>query len=233
MGPVFSHRILTATILLIFLQTNTYSHEVGARGSQILDWHSDEISRVVSFTPYGAAGKAVIIEGKNCLQGFQFYFDVLDNFAFDVDESVELAIEFDLATSAKAIRLDFDKNGGESATAFIDLPPLGDERFHVGRITLERARFAGRGDFGTDFRISAHTEGEIQPRADRPHTTVCVTKLSSCLIITRFTKRNLYKNKNYAVIVFFFILFCTMIFPSLIINSKESFPFQFRLSIIF
>ena len=48
MGPVFSHRILTVTTLLIFLQTNTYSHEVGARGSQILDWHSDEISRVVS-----------------------------------------------------------------------------------------------------------------------------------------------------------------------------------------
>lgn len=173
MGPVFSHRILTATTLLIILQTNTYSHEVGARGSQILDWHSDEISRVVSFTPYGAAGKAVIIEGKNCLQGFQFYFDVLDNFAFDVDEFVELAIEFDLATSTKAIRLDYDKNGGESTPTFIDLPPLDDERFHVEHITLERARFAGRGDFGTDFRISAHTEGEIQPRADRPHATVC------------------------------------------------------------
>ena len=41
MGPEISRRILTAATLFIMLQTNTYSHEVGARGSEILDWHSD------------------------------------------------------------------------------------------------------------------------------------------------------------------------------------------------
>ena len=63
------------------MQTNAYSHEVDARGSQTLGWQSEDVSRVVSFTPYGAAGKVVTIEGKQCLHGFQFYFDVLESAA--------------------------------------------------------------------------------------------------------------------------------------------------------
>ena len=72
-----------------------------------------------------------------------------------MDERVELLIEFDLATSATKVRLDYDKNGGLPAPVFIDLPKQAGDRFHVERILLERARFSGRGDFGTDFRISS------------------------------------------------------------------------------
>jgi len=154
------------------LQSNAYTHGIGARGSQILNWHSEDISRVVSFTPYDAAGKVVSIKGKQCLQGYQFYFDVLDNLAFNLDESIELLIEFDLATSTKDIRLDYDKNGGASAPTFIYLPVQKDERFHIERVLLERARFAGRGNFGTDFRLYGHDGGD-QPRRDRANATIC------------------------------------------------------------
>ena len=118
-----------------------------------------DVSRVVSFTPYGAAGTVVEVEEKQCLRGYQFYFDLLDNLVFNVDERVELLIEFDLATSATKVRLDYDKNGGLPAPVFIDLPKQAGDRFHVERILLERARFSGRGDFGTDFRISSYTDG--------------------------------------------------------------------------
>ncbi|MDC0178711.1 CehA/McbA family metallohydrolase [Woeseiaceae bacterium] len=172
MVRILSHKILTPIIFFIILQPNAYTHGIGARGSQILNWHSEEISRVVSFTPYDAAGKVTVIEGKQCLQGNQFYFDVLNNFAFDLDESIELVIEFDLATSTKKIRVDYDKNGGISIPTFIDLPIQNDERFHTERVLLERARFAGRIDFGTDFRLSGYDGGD-QPRRNRAKTTIC------------------------------------------------------------
>jgi hypothetical protein len=165
--------IITAITPFLVLQTNAYSHEVDARGSQTLGWQSEDVSRVVSFTPYGAAGEVVTIEGKQCLHGFQFYFDVLDNLAFDVDETVELAIEFDLETSTEKIRIDYDKNGGASTPVLLELPKQIDDRFHVKRIRFERARFAGREDFSTDFRISAYKEGNDNPRRDRPKTTIC------------------------------------------------------------
>ena len=166
-------KILTGITVFLVLPPNAYPHEVDARGSQTLGWQSEDVSRVVSFTPYGAAGKVVAIEGKQCLQGYQFYFDVLDNLAFDVDESVELAIEFDLATSTEKIRIDYDKNGGASAPILLDLPTQVGNRFHVEHVRIERARFAGREDFSTDFRISAHKEGNDNPRRDRPETTIC------------------------------------------------------------
>ena len=49
------------------------------------------------------------------------------------------------------------------APVFIDLPKQAGDRFHVERILLERARFSGRGDFGTDFRISSYTDGADLP----------------------------------------------------------------------
>lgn len=173
MVPELIQRILTAITLFLVLQPNAYSHEVDARGSQTLGWQSEDVSRAVSFTPYGAAGEVVTIEGKQCLHGFQFYFDVLDNLAFDIDEPVELAIEFDLATSTEKIRIDYDKNGGASAPVLLDLPAQVGDRFHIERVQIERARFAGRKDFSTDFRISAYKEGDDNPRRDRPKTTIC------------------------------------------------------------
>lgn len=172
-----SFAILTAACFILFLQNNAYPHGIGARGSQTLDWHSRDVSRVVSFTPYGAPGSVVEVEGRRCLRGYQFYFDLLDNLAFDIDEDVELLIEFDLETSATKVRLDYDKNGGGPGSVFIDLPEQAVDRFQMERISLERARFSDRGDFGTDFRISSYTDNGDQPRGEWPNTTICNVSL--------------------------------------------------------
>ena len=149
------------------------AHDIGARGTTILGWQTEEIARVVSFTPYGSPGEVQEIEGQRCLSGYQFYFDVLDNFAFDTDEAVELVIRFDLAGSARTFRLEYDKNGAAAAPLSIDLPAAGKNRFHVERVRLQRARFAGRGEFGTDFRIAAFSPGTDVARSVKPRTTIC------------------------------------------------------------
>ena len=178
MGLVRPYRTLLTAIIFAMIQHNANPHEIGARGSHILQWHTDNISRVVSFTPYGMAGEVVDIEGKQCLQGYQFYFDVLDNLAFDIDEPVELSLEFDLATSAKQIRLDYDMNGGSNAPVLFELPDQNGDRFHVERVLLNRARFAERIDFGTDIRISTHVSSDFPPRENRPTTTICGVELT-------------------------------------------------------
>ena len=179
-------RILKAAVPFTLLLHAAHSHEVGARGSHILDWHTNDISRVVSFTPYGVAGEVVDIGGRECLQGYQFFFDVLDNLVFDVDELIELVIEFDLASSAKSLRIDYDMNGGADAPVLFDLPDQNGSQVHIERIPLERARFAGRGDFGTDFRISARSTGEVQPRQDLPVTTICDVRISRSFSTNHF-----------------------------------------------
>lgn len=173
MVPAFSQGFLSAITLFTLLQPNALAHEVDARGSQTLGWQSEDVSRVVSFTPYAAAGEVVAIEGKECLRGYQFYFDVLDTLAFDVDESVDLAVEFDLSTSTDKIRIDYDKNGGASSPILLDLPTQAGDRFNVKQVKFDRARFAGRGDFSTDFSISAYKAGDSGPRQDKPEITIC------------------------------------------------------------
>ena len=101
-------------IIATFCLSNEYvhSHEADARGSRVLGWQTKDVARVVSFTPYGSPATVTELAGQTCITGYQFYFDVLDNLAFDIDETVELSIRFDLETSVDRYRLDYDKSGG-------------------------------------------------------------------------------------------------------------------------
>jgi len=146
-----------------FYQPTVLSHGTGATGVNLLDWHTETISRVVApestwnnfgiGTVFSPPGKVIEIEGTSCLNGSQFDFDVSDVFAFDIDETVELEIDFDLRRSHDTVALAYDQNGGGAEIRLIDLPQDQRERLHTERVSLERARFAGRGDYGTDFQI--------------------------------------------------------------------------------
>lgn len=166
--------MMVVVALAFFAQPLTlHAAEIDARGSQVLGWQTQDIARVVSFTPYGPAGTVTEVAGQKCVTGYQFHFDVLDNLAFDIDETVELEVRFDLQTSARQFRIDYDSNEGAPSSLTIDLPALGADRFHVERIRLPRARFAGRLDFATDFRIAAHAAGADRPGSIKPTTTIC------------------------------------------------------------
>ncbi|HEY6640949.1 CehA/McbA family metallohydrolase [Povalibacter sp.] len=143
------------------------------RGSEVLGWQSASIARVVSFTPYGSPGKVTEVAGRSCFTGYQFHLDVLDNLAFDIDETVDLLLRVDMATSAKRIRIEYDSNAGTPQLQTIALPERGDDRFGDVRVPLPRARFAGRSEFATDIRIAAEGEGANVPRSEKPSVTVC------------------------------------------------------------
>ena len=142
--------------------------EIDARGSQVLGWQTQDIARVVSFTPYGPAGTVANLGGRKCLTGYQFLFDVLNNLAFDVDETIDLQLTFDLQTSARQFRIEYDSNDGTPTTQTVDLPAPGANRFHIEHLRLPRARFAGRLDFDTDFRVAALAPGSDKPGSVKP-----------------------------------------------------------------
>lgn len=156
-----------------FLQTTAYSHGLGPRGIQILDWHTKDISRVVSFTPYDIPGSVVEVDGRQCLKGYQFYFDVLDNLAFDVDEEIQIEVDFDRSASTDTVILEYDRNGVPHSKVVVDLPLQSHSQFYTAKVKLDRARFAGRMDFASDFKISAFSGGSTDPRDVRSHMTIC------------------------------------------------------------
>jgi len=85
--------------------------------------------------------------------GQQFDFDVSDVLAYDIDEEIRVEIEFDLQTSSTMVGLVYDKSGDGTGIVAISLPEIWTERFHTESVVLERARFAGRGNYGTDLML--------------------------------------------------------------------------------
>lgn len=147
--------------------------DVGARGAEVLGWQTSSVARVVSFTQYGSPGRVTEIAGRKCISGYQFFFDVLDHLAFDIDEDVELRIELDTQTSSSRARVQYDANGAVFPLIQVALPEASGTRFQVIRLPLRRARFAGRGEFGADIRIAADNGAPIDTRIGTPTITLC------------------------------------------------------------
>ena len=156
-------KVLAALSLLTIYMSGALPHSVGPLGTHTLDWHTDEISKVVSTGMsfrnlgigflVGGGGEVVEIDGRRCLRGGPFNIDIRDELAYDVDETVQLEIEIEIATSPSSLTIAYDKNGAAGGIIPVSLPLQSSGRFHVERVDLERARFAGRGDFDTDLMI--------------------------------------------------------------------------------
>lgn len=99
--------------LLVGLCGTALGHAVGPLGAQPLDWSNGQISQVVAGgTPFYSPSHTEIIEGRECIVGNFLHFNVRDDFAFDIDESVNLEVEFWLQTPrAMRIFVSYDKNG--------------------------------------------------------------------------------------------------------------------------
>ena len=144
--------------------SNALAHEFsGAHGTLLLDWKAPGISRVLS-SGYGDSfgmeawarkGLAMPVEiaGRECIKGTYFLFDVDDEFMFDTDEVVDIEFLFARRQSA-GFNISYDQNViPENVRAIIF--PASEERWYSHLIRLERARFANRGESGTDFVITA------------------------------------------------------------------------------
>lgn len=129
-----------------------------------LEWQADHIQRVIAgqefdfrggpempdIAPKGDPGRVEVREGRSCLVGGFFQFDVDELYLYDTDETVVLNLLFDTSVSdsfvvtydaaigPKAVKYQFDRRQG---------------RWQWARLDLERARFANR-RHGVDFGIA-------------------------------------------------------------------------------
>ena len=117
---------------------------------QLLDWKTDQIDRVVA----GGNGRLVGLDGKVCLEGSSFLFDVDDRYAFDIDETIQMEVEFYRHAKSASVEVSYEKNGEAEAKVKGQIPAFKDgERTYTTTFSLERARFANRGFLLTDFSI--------------------------------------------------------------------------------
>lgn len=155
----------TATILSVLFNGGVVlGHEFsGAHGTVTVDWAAPNISRVLS-SGYGDSfgteawarkgfPELVDVEGRQCVEGSYFLFDVDDDFAFDIDETVTIELLFDRRQS-EGLFVSYDQNVVAENVNQLSFPDSNDG-WHSQVITLERARFANRGESGSDFTIAA------------------------------------------------------------------------------
>jgi len=156
--------IRRSAILLVIAAGAAGAHEFsGAHGTVVIDWPTPHVRRVLS-SGYGDSfgteawarrgfPEQVEVEGRQCVRGTWFLFDVDDEFAFDIDEPVTLELTFDRQQSA-GLFVSWDQNVVAENIRRIDFPAT-DTRLHTQTIVLDRARFANRGESGSDFTIAA------------------------------------------------------------------------------
>jgi len=154
----------TTAIAMLFSCGVATTHDFsGAHGTVTIDWSASNVSRVLS-SGYGDSfgteswsrkghPELVEIEGRQCVKGSYFLFDVDDDFAFDIDETVTVELVFD-RTQSEGLFYSYDQNvvaENSQQVSFHD----SESRWYSQVIKLDRARFANRGESGSDFTIAA------------------------------------------------------------------------------
>lgn len=92
-------------------------------------------------------------EGHQCLIGPYFFFDIDDDYLFDVDETVTLELLID-RSQTNGFNISYDHAVKPKAKQ-VRLKPNYKDRMETVSVTLERARFANRKYELTDFAIGA------------------------------------------------------------------------------
>lgn len=171
-----------AISLCLFSSAVVHGHEYMNRGRQLgeqrVDWRTGQITRVVGGGSHGSVigGQVVTLEGKQCLEGLSFYFDVDDRYAFDIDEAVRLEVEFYQHTTDVQAQLAYERNGQSESRETASIPAhRAGPRAYKKTFMLDRARFANRSLFGTDFSLNVHGTGASS--AEEPTITICDVKL--------------------------------------------------------
>jgi hypothetical protein len=154
----------TTAIALLFSCGVATTHEPsGAHGTVTIDWLASNVSRVLS-SGYGDSfgteswsrkglPELVEIEGQQCVKGSYILFDVDDDFAFDIDETVTVELMFD-RTQSEGLLYSYDQHVVAENSQEISFPDA-EKRWYSLVIKLDRARFANRGESGSDFAIAA------------------------------------------------------------------------------
>ncbi len=158
--PEFSKALWLVALLIC---SAAIAHEYsGPQGTVDVDWTVPNVSRIQSASYGDVFGieasvkmgfpEAETIDGRKCVSGSLFLFDVADDFAFDIDETIEIEILFDRRRST-GFWISYDRNAMSEPLNEINFEASDDDWLSY-KIELERARFANRGESGSDFAIA-------------------------------------------------------------------------------
>ena len=140
------------------------AHERHPMALQELNWQAENIKRVFALAEDFQAGALIKIwnmpgqvedvEGRSCLVGPYFIFDVDDDFAFNIDETVTVDLLFDAGqTEGFIISYDHASDSPQASTLMLD--GEGGQRWQWVSVKLERAGLANRRHGHTDLGIAA------------------------------------------------------------------------------
>ncbi len=163
------------------------AHNEHPIGKRLLEWHPDEnISRTLAmnidfhggdwFVIWRQPGRVEERDGRQCLVGPYFFFDVDDRFAFDIDETVSLELLFDRSMT-DGFNLSYD-HAINPASKEVRLKPDYKERWERVTVPLERARLANRKYEKTDFAIGALGAKHPQNKDVNGEIALCGLKIS-------------------------------------------------------
>ena len=140
------------------------AHERHAMALQKLDWQAENIRRAYALAEdfqagalikiWNMPGRVEDVEGRRCLVGPYFIFDVDDGFAFNIDETVTVDLLFDASrTAGFTISYDHASESPQASTVMLD----GDngQRWQWVSVNLERAGLANRRHGHTDLGVAA------------------------------------------------------------------------------
>lgn len=155
--------------------SHTVGHAQGPLGRIEHHWHPDPAiksvfslnfdfhagANIVSWSP---AAQMTEREGRRCVQGAYVLFDVDDDWIFDTDEAITVELTF-YRPDTDGYVLSWDHAIAPMATQH-SLQQVSTERsFYTETVVMERARFANRKYYGSDFAVAGvgsqltHPEG--------------------------------------------------------------------------
>ncbi len=134
-------------------------HNVEARYIEPLPWKKPHFAQVyaMGYAELGhdldvSHGELRRIAGKSCIVGNMIGLEVDSEFAYDIDEPIELTVTYAPALTTTPLLVLWNKNGGVGrGEARINIQP--GATFRQETITLDRARFAKFGTRGVDLTV--------------------------------------------------------------------------------
>jgi hypothetical protein len=137
------------------------AHGTEARRVVAITWPKARITRVLAAnrSELGLNGSKapeqnLTIDGRACLFGDLFAFDVDDQYAFDIDEPVDVTVTY-APGRTQPFRVAWDQNGGEGFAVSDPVTPEAGGALRQAMVRLTRARLAGFGIGKTDFAVGA------------------------------------------------------------------------------
>ncbi len=144
---------------IIFGAFAAQAHNPEARYVEPMPWQKEHFSKVLAmgYSELGldvdqARAQMKMISGKACIVGTVVGFDVDDNYAFDIDEPVQVMVTYAPEFTTSPFAVVWNKNGGDGQGR-INVRREPGETFRTVTLTLERARFAGAGTLGIDLAV--------------------------------------------------------------------------------